>query len=321
MFSDKGKMRIYGAGGCGINIASSFSGHPEQKFFANVQVAYVDTSRSNLKPGMKEEEIFILDADGSGKVRSENYVQISDSVKKILINHPPVDFNVVVFSASGGSGSVIGPMIASNLIARKQNVVCCVVGSDESLRAAENTLNTFKTLEGISRKLNRPLVMNYNHNTRGRKRSDVDEVVKEKISFLAILASREIDELDSMDITNWLYYDKVTNVKPSLALMDVYYDSSDIPIDFHAHSIINIFRSPDDVVYKVYPEYSCDGFANLEIDGAISCHYAIDVKSLEGYYDAIEAAVNEMRSLHADKHSVRSIVNDADTLDDNGFVL
>lgn len=99
----KGQVRIYGSGGCGVNIASHFINRPEQAGFATVHPCFVDTSRSNLKPEIREEDCYILqDVDGSGKVRRENAEGIGNVIKQVLLKHKPMDLNLVVFSASGG---------------------------------------------------------------------------------------------------------------------------------------------------------------------------------------------------------------------------
>lgn len=97
--------------------------------FAAIDPAFIDTSRSNLTPEIPEEKIYILDnTDGSGKVRRENHAQISSSIKHILQSQQPGEFNIVVFSASGGSGSVLGPLIVSELLARGLPVVVLTAG-------------------------------------------------------------------------------------------------------------------------------------------------------------------------------------------------
>lgn len=100
---EKGTIRIYGCGGCGVNQAAFFNNSAEEPNCAEVKTSYIDASRSNLKEEFKEEDIFILpNVDGSGKVRKENHKEISNVIKQVLLQMEPGDLNVVVFSASGG---------------------------------------------------------------------------------------------------------------------------------------------------------------------------------------------------------------------------
>lgn len=99
------RMRIYGAGGCGCNRVNAIMerGLPTSNR-AEVLPAVLDTSRSNLqKSNLGEDSVYLVpDLDGSGKLRHENHREISKSIKNMLNQIPPDDFNVVIFSASGG---------------------------------------------------------------------------------------------------------------------------------------------------------------------------------------------------------------------------
>jgi len=137
-----GKIRIYGCGGAGINLTSHFINLPADGNYAEVLAAMVDTSRSNISTDIAEDLCYILpEVDGSGKVRKENHEVIGGVVKQILLQHKPEDLNVVVFSGSGGSGSVIGPLITKELLSREHSVICVMVGSDESAITCTNTRN------------------------------------------------------------------------------------------------------------------------------------------------------------------------------------
>ena len=82
----QGKVRIYGAGGLGNNIAKTYVGQKDIAGFATPLVSFIDTSRSNLDASIPNEAIFVLEGtDGSGKVRRENHQAIADSIKQILL--------------------------------------------------------------------------------------------------------------------------------------------------------------------------------------------------------------------------------------------
>lgn len=114
----KGRIVMYGAGGCGINTVSYYNdnsvieqsaelndeqGQPISPITAEIKTVYIDASHSNLQEKFRDEDVFILpNVDGSGKVRRENHKEITKVIKQVLLQHEPGDFNVVVFSASGG---------------------------------------------------------------------------------------------------------------------------------------------------------------------------------------------------------------------------
>jgi hypothetical protein len=102
------KMMIYGAGGAGINVVQrciEFWGESKYEVdrVCNYNHAFIDTSSSNVKKGMNEDNVYILpNLDGSGKKRDENHLEISNVIKEVLVKHKPLDFNIVLFSLSGG---------------------------------------------------------------------------------------------------------------------------------------------------------------------------------------------------------------------------
>ena len=101
----KGKVMVWACGGCGTNIGMQLEKHRgvSEEGFAELDIAYLDTSRANMRDIVRSENCFILDGlDGSGKVRAENHGEISDKIKAILQKFKPGDLNVVVSSASGG---------------------------------------------------------------------------------------------------------------------------------------------------------------------------------------------------------------------------
>lgn len=99
----RGKLTIYGCGGAGVNATLNFDSGKVEPGQAEIKCGYVDTSRSNLRAGISEDQVYILpNVDGSGKVRAENHVEIANTIKQILVQIEPGDFNVCVFSASGG---------------------------------------------------------------------------------------------------------------------------------------------------------------------------------------------------------------------------
>lgn len=100
-----GQLRVYGAGGAGLNLACRYNDLPDNPTpgYAEVRPVYIDTSRSNLTADHNPDYFYCLeDVDGSGKVRRENHQAISKSIRQILQEFKPLDFNVVIFSASGG---------------------------------------------------------------------------------------------------------------------------------------------------------------------------------------------------------------------------
>lgn len=317
-----GKMRIYGCGGAGINLASFFDNASQEKGVATLHPVYMDTSRSNLRGKVDEENCFILqNVDGSGKRRAENHQEIANNVRQALLKHKPMDFNVVVFSASGGSGSVFGPLILAELLERGEPAVAVVVGSDESAITADNTMKTLKSLDAISRRVDVPLVMYYAQNDRRGRRSDVDAELKQAIAYLGVLCSRENEELDSRDILHWLQYNKTTTVQAGLSLLTICASDEDVKKVQNPISIASILASVDEAGLTVVPEYHCSGYARLELLNGGSCHFVISVDDVPSIATRIQATLRDLEEVRQSRVNNGGLVGGADEISDTGLVL
>ena len=326
MSQPKGKLKLYGCGGAGINLAHYFQGISEDPNCAVVDTSYIDTSMSNLrgekKQNIDEEQIYILkNVDGSGKLRREHHIDIANVVKQVLVQHEPSDFNVVMFSAAGGSGSVIGPLIVSELLARGLPVVSVIVGSDESVIAANNTLNTLKSLEAIARKQKAPAVIAYQHNSRAESRSEVDAKLIYSVAALSVLVSQRNSELDTKDITNWIHFQKVTSVNPQLARLEIYKDEKAVNQSINPVSIASIYRNPDQPHIEAIAEYDCYGFCEQEVTGSEDIHYVISVDDVPEITRGIQATLEDMQKVTASRPAQSNLVDASDEQEDSGLIL
>lgn len=317
-----GKMRIYGCGGAGINLASYFDSAAQEAGVATLHPVYMDTSRSNLRGKIEEDSCFILqNVDGSGKRRAENHQEIANSVRQALLKHKPMDFNVVVFSASGGSGSVFGPLILAELLERGEPAVAVVVGSDESAITADNTMKTLKSLDAIARRTGVPLVMYYAQNDRRGRRSDVDAEMKQAIAYLGVLCSRENEELDSRDILHWLQYNKTTSVEPGLSLLTICRNDDDVKKVSSPISIASILATSDEAGLSIVPDYHCCGYAKLELLGEGNCHYVISVDDVPSIAARIQSTLRDLEEVRQSRVNSSGLVGNSDEISGTGLIL
>lgn len=319
--SSIGNVRLYSAGGAGVNIGAQFVNRPEQDGYATIHPAFIDTSRSNLKDNISDKDVYILEnVDGAGKIRKEHAGEIQNVIKNVLLKFKPMDFNIVVFSASGGSGSVFGPLLIGELIERGLPAIAVVVGSDESALTCLNTMNTLKSLEGVSRSKGKPVVMYYDHNKRGVRRSEIDESLCSAISALSALASRQNDEMDSQDITNWLEYHKSSSVRPQLSLLSIYQSHEKVESVQNPISIASLYRSADDDTISVVPDYNTHGFTGPNVDlGPL--HFIISVDGVPAIGQRIQKTLNELQEIRDSRVESGSLLSEDDTVSDGGLVL
>lgn len=221
-----GKITVYACGGAGINIGSqlkdSVVNSDENSCFADIEVVYIDTSRTNLSGRhLSEDEYFLIprtdttigeetELDGSGQERDKNLKYIVPAVPKILTKHKPGDLAIVVSSGSGGSGSTTANVLSAELKKRDVMTISIVVGSRDTVTDISNTISTLKTYWLQTEKTNKDSVLFYIEN--GERKEDgtyrtikeVDYEIIKTITSIAVLFSRQNTGLDLQDLINFL---------------------------------------------------------------------------------------------------------------------
>lgn len=264
---EKGNVRIYACGGAGINIGSLFEEFRgfDDKGVAVAQPAYLDTSRSNLKPSLKDEDIFILSdvldgVDGSGKDRSANAAGIQRHMPAILQKLQPGYVNVVICSASGGSGSVIAPVLVNNLLKEGKMVIVLCIGVAKTGKEISNTLATMQSFERVATATGKPVVMAYFENNKETPPSKVDEAATELITAISVLFSRENTGLDTMDMYKFLNFnDKVTSYPAHLAGLTMAHGELVAEGNENVISVATAAVNDDNVGVEFVVPYGCYG--------------------------------------------------------------
>lgn len=318
----KGQMRIYACGGCGINLISQYVGCDTEAHAAQILPVFLDTSRSNITKSIPDNMHYIIDGtDGSGSVRKRNVDIIKDNVKKVLLEHKPTNFNVVVFSASGGSGSVFGPLIISELLTRGETVLAIVVGSEESDKTINNTLDTLKSLEGITERTGRPANMIYRHNGPAKSRRDVDADIHVAIAALAILASREIRYIDTEDVKNWLNFQIVTDIAPRVGSVEIFDDTHKNWSEYNPVTMISMYQSDADSAVPVVPQYLRAGYIDGKFTAPRNLHFVVDVSLTLKHADYVKKIKAKLEEIRLASNKMGKIISDKDKPDDTGLVV
>ena len=322
--SNIGQVRIYGCGGLGMNIAQRYSDVDHKPGHATAHPAYFDTSRANVRDGMNEDDVFTLEGkDGSGKKRTTNKDDIAQVIRNALHQYTPMDLNIVVFSCAGGSGSVFGPLIVKALLERGERVVVITAGSESSAIEAKNTIDTLKGLENFARQTERPVVAYYEHNDRKSTRSDVDNSMVFAISSLLVLASRQNDEMDGEDLSNFLDFHKVTSVQPRLALLNIFGNPEKLvravrdPI-----GIASLYNDPDEARIDATPEYQSTGFMHGRVKDIDQLHFVVSIESVQKMSKNASELVSKLADTHRSRVDAGSILSSKDKVDsDTGLVF
>jgi len=326
--TDKAKITLYAAGGCGINIASYFEQYRDKPMVdrATVQPVYIDTSRSNISRQLPEDSVYAIEGlDGSGKVRAENHVRIGECVLDILQKHRPGDLNIVLSSASGGSGSVIAPSLVSELLNRDLPTVVIIIGSTDSRIEVENTIRTFKSYEGIAQLRRTPVVAFYHENSEATARRVVDADVHRAIVVMTSLFSGNNRELDSSDLRNWLKYTKVTSYEAHLTNIDFFIGKINLVKPNTAISVATLGEDGVDTSTGITVEYQCVGYVPQttidKLDFKLPMHAVVLSSVFNEVHKRLDKTLQHLDEAKQARINRSTILSDKDRPTNTGLVL
>ena len=311
----KNVIKVWACGGTGINVVKGIQSSRKDVSFAALDTVYVDTSDSNMRSGFEKETSFIFDnVDGSGKFRAENVDIIRKQMPALMSVNEAAEFNIVVTSGSGGSGSVIGPLLLNELLSMDKTAVIVVLGTNEDEVAVTNSANTLKSLQGISKMSKTPVIMHWVYQSDATEKAIYDERMRTAICALSSLASQRNARLDSKDVANFINYSKVTSYKPMLTALDISYDEN--VYQGTIISTVNLLRDDTDIVQQK-ATYIADGYLPEGSDRCI--RFAVTPDLLPKY-------VTKLNSELEHYHEVRAAIESSSDLkvedcDDDGMVF
>ena len=268
-------LNIYGCGGAGINLAKKYiansAASQHEEGFCDMKAYFIDTSRSNLNdPAFNQENVYLMDGlDGSGKKRDSNYGAIRERSKEIVQKFKPSEINVVIHSASGGSGSVIGPILAGE-ISEKSLTVIILIGSTDSRIETDNTIKTIMGYEVIAQKKDMPVAVMYYENGADKTRGMIDNEIGVDIALLSILFSGDNAELDSADLKNFINYQNVTTYKPSLTRLEFFSKEIELARDQYVASLATLTDENTDSKSNILVSYQAVGYINRASSAALN---------------------------------------------------
>ena len=324
-----GTMMVYCCGGTGINIGKYFTtlrNKKERDGFANIKIAFIDTSLSNISSEIEKDEIYLVEGlDGSGKIRSENHKEIGESIHDVLLRYPPQDINIVLSSTSGGSGSVVAPLIVGELLKREKNVIVSAVASLDSRIEVENSVKTLKSYEAIAQMRNTPVAMLAYENSAEKSRNEVNDDARQDIIKIAALFSKQNKELDSADLRNWLNYPRVTKLEPKVVKVDFHNG----PLQTHRVHIVTCatlaYENMNTNLGSTV-DYQCVGYIPSDNQESVALadamHYLIVDGLIGDIYTRLSEALAKIDEQNmAKKRSTVSLVDASDRVGGDGLVF
>lgn len=242
------KLNLYACGGTGVNIARRVAD-------LDVNIIYVDTSASNLKN--TEGNVFLIDGmDGAGKHMAATYEEFKPVVSDVLLKFPPSrNVNIVLGSLSGGSGAVIAPMVASQLVDDGYNTIAIGTVSESSTAEINNSLKSLRSYRGRSNAIGKAISI---YLVEGHTRNDVDQNVLHFISLISLLVDKKhTAEFDTADLRSFLFFDRVTANQPTVSVLEIGPNEPVTPEK--GTSIVGsvlLTRDPSSSLKPEYPEYA-----------------------------------------------------------------
>ena len=178
------KVAVIGTGGAGKVCTMRYAKVADPE---SIRVITIDTSGvpSDIK---NIEAIKIKDLNGAGKLRRNCIEPISDFIADYVTKSHFELVNVIVASFSGGSGSVICPLLVDEIL--RQDKIAIVIGIIDTDSEVDtiNALNCLKTFDNIAsnRKGYLPMILFNNSNGRGVVDNGIDIMLNNIYSLLNI---------------------------------------------------------------------------------------------------------------------------------------
>ena len=236
----KGKLIIHGVGGAGINISADIlDALYDSNDIAELEYYTMDSTDKTIQRHEELMDNFYritlekrrnqgLDGSGGERKNKELVKHYQTAVKGYMdefgFANPKVnEFHLVIFSGSGGTGSVAGVLLYQELLQTGNVVIPVVVGDASNMLFITNTINTLNSLENITRKNKSasPVVF-YSNTENGITNRETEEKVNKKVInvtyILASMLGGEIQNIDLQDMRNFLRPSnyKTINVQPGI---------------------------------------------------------------------------------------------------------
>lgn len=299
----KSKLRVYFCGGTGANIG--------RKVPANVcDPVFVDTSTSNARNLPKDSLFLVEGMDGSGKKQSVTYENFKTIANDVLIKFKPSDeLNIVLSSTSGGSGSVMAPVLAGRLMEMGKNVIVIGIESKTSLIETKNALSTLKNYKGVSSAQKKCLSLFYISNMH---KSDADDRAVWFIELMSLIIDKSrTEELDVSDISNFINFDRVTPHSPNVALIVIGENVAYIPEKNTAVvATIHVSTSRTTDIEAPAPDYLAKCVVTDDEKGSLSKDIRIDnLLGLHAYHFDQLTSIIKARDDERQVNKVADIAN------------
>jgi len=237
------RIIVHFCGGAGLNLAHVLETkglYKQGSGFCEVIPRYIDTSESNIRKLKKDnfwrvssKNVATNQIHGSGSERRTNFAVIGANLEEYLTTYGYMkkvigEFHIVIFSASGGTGSILGPLLVTNLRKNDIPVVAIVIGDSSNGLSCKNTLNTIASLDAMAKRVaKKPFTIAYMNNfavdgkTSLERENTVNESIYTMLTTLSLFMSGSNDDIDTKDMVNFVSPDEYSTIKIAPALYSI----------------------------------------------------------------------------------------------------
>ena len=331
-------ISLYACGGTATNIAKKLhrdnTNSQNGAGFGVISTFYIDTSSSNVTEEVANSGSFFRISgteaepiNGSGMVRKANHKAISRAIPEILHSFKPGVLNIVLHSASGGSGSVIGPELVSELLNNNEAVIVITVGSTTCVKEITNTQDTIASYQSISSKRGKPVMVSYLEN--GIKPMRVnDDMARLQILLLAAIWSGENFGLDDSDLYNFINYNHPAPQYPAMltSLSFLFAEERDVqPAKGEAvAAILTMVKDGEDADPGMTVGYHTFGQFSEAASDVITCATPITLRATQGTFtNTLSWLKSKLTSVQENIRANQAVGFNVDTgsAEDSGIVL
>lgn len=304
------KLRIFCCGGAGIGIGKYFEPERGQKTsgYAMLDPVYMDTSTASTF-GVSTEHFYQLpEANGSGGVRRYNGPDIVKYTGEMLQKFPLADVNIIIHSTTGGSGSVMGPSIASEALAQGKTALVFAIGGDDTKNYILNTIGTMESYEGIVETREKSIVVQYLQNGIDGTIEEVDAKVHLAVSCLTVLFSGQNKNLDARDLINVFHPENVTSFAPQVGVLSIHQEKLNLGADVNLMTVATLNADLNNTKLDRPVEFQRVGVPvhdDADKDMKFPLHFAV----ADGFLDTVMKSLRRQLADYETREGARVVRN------------
>lgn len=213
-------LTIIGCGGAGIRIVAENARTTIKDYRMNYIA--LDTSTSNMEGVPADMKRVVLgDGHGSGGHRAENAPDITKHLPKVISEDMNLSDQIVILvcSSSGGSGSVLAPLLLKELIRKKIQTIVVTVTDINSLVYTKNSIRSLMTFENIASQMDYYLPMMIFSNSVASERIVTEDVIQH-LRRMIMLFRLSYTGIDINDRRHWLNPKKTLGLASGIRMID-----------------------------------------------------------------------------------------------------